>query len=197
MGSSRRLSEPSTRLACASASSGGPSSGIARISWSGATARSPRAVVSFVRGHGGIRLIHSFGVFGSSGVIACRLLRRHGIDVVPVLSSYDTATREVTAKLHGLGRARADPAAAPQGGARLGPRGPRPLRIGGVPRVATRARELRLGAKFAHGHLRYRRQDPEAAVYLGRGLSPTRGHPRRASGRACEGRLHDRGRLAA
>jgi len=61
-----------------------------------------RAVASFVRAHGAIRLIHSFGVFGSAGVFACRLLRHHGVDAIPILSSYDTATREVTAKLRGV-----------------------------------------------------------------------------------------------
>jgi glycosyltransferase involved in cell wall biosynthesis len=61
-----------------------------------------RAVAAFVRAHGGIRLIHSFGVFGSAGVVACRLLRRHGVDAIPILSSYDTATREVTAKARGV-----------------------------------------------------------------------------------------------
>ena len=61
-----------------------------------------RAVASFIRAHGGIRLIHSFGVFGSAGVFAHRLLRRHGVDAIPILSSYDTATREVTAKARGV-----------------------------------------------------------------------------------------------
>jgi len=61
-----------------------------------------RAVASFVRAHGGIRLVHSFGVFGAAGVFACRLLRRHGVEAAPILSSYDTATREVTAKARGV-----------------------------------------------------------------------------------------------
>ena len=64
-----------------------------------------RAIAAFVRTDRRIRLIHSFGVFGAVGVAACALLRRHGIDTVPVLSSYDTATREVTAKVRGLSRA--------------------------------------------------------------------------------------------
>jgi glycosyltransferase involved in cell wall biosynthesis len=64
-----------------------------------------RAVAAFTRAHGGVRLIHSFGVFGSVGVMARDMLRRCGVDVVPVLSSYDTATREVRAKVQGLSRA--------------------------------------------------------------------------------------------
>jgi glycosyltransferase involved in cell wall biosynthesis len=61
-----------------------------------------RAVASFVRAHWNVRLVHSFGVFGSVGTMACDLLRSHGIEIVPVMSSYDTATREVTAKVRGL-----------------------------------------------------------------------------------------------
>jgi glycosyltransferase involved in cell wall biosynthesis len=64
-----------------------------------------RAVAAFVLGRRDVRLIHSFGVFGSVGVMARDRLRRLGVDVVPVLSSYDTATREVTAKVRGLGPA--------------------------------------------------------------------------------------------
>jgi glycosyltransferase involved in cell wall biosynthesis len=64
-----------------------------------------KAVASFVLARRDVHLIHSFGVFGSVGVMARDMLRRHGIEVVPVLSSYDTATREVTAKVHGVSRA--------------------------------------------------------------------------------------------
>jgi glycosyltransferase involved in cell wall biosynthesis len=61
-----------------------------------------RAVASFVRAHGNVRLVHSFGVFGSVGTMARDMLRPHGIEIVPVLSSYDTVTRESTAKARGL-----------------------------------------------------------------------------------------------
>ena len=61
-----------------------------------------RAVAAFILSHRSVRLIHSFGVFGSVGVMAHDILRRHEVKVVPVLSSYDTATREVTAKVRGL-----------------------------------------------------------------------------------------------
>ena len=64
-----------------------------------------RAVAAFVLSHRRVRLIHSFGVFGSVGVMADNILRRHEVNVIPVLSSYDTATREVTAKVRGLSSA--------------------------------------------------------------------------------------------
>jgi glycosyltransferase involved in cell wall biosynthesis len=64
-----------------------------------------RAVASFALAHRRVRLIHSFGVFGCVSVMASAMLGRHGIDVAPILSSYDTATREVTAKVRGTSRA--------------------------------------------------------------------------------------------
>ena len=64
-----------------------------------------RAVTGFVLSHQKVRLIHSFGVFGSVGVMAQNNLRRHGVNVIPILSWYDTATREVTAKVRGLNSA--------------------------------------------------------------------------------------------
>lgn len=64
-----------------------------------------RAVASFVLSHRKVRLIHSFGVFGCVGVMAHDILRDYKIDVIPILSSYDTATHEVTAKVHGLSSA--------------------------------------------------------------------------------------------
>ncbi len=64
-----------------------------------------RAVAAFVLSHRRVRLIHSFGVFGSVGVMAHDILRSHEVNVIPVLSSYDTATREVTAKVRGLSSA--------------------------------------------------------------------------------------------
>ncbi|HUG35750.1 MAG TPA: glycosyltransferase, partial [Candidatus Limnocylindrales bacterium] len=64
-----------------------------------------RAVASFALAHPRVRLIHSFGVFGCVGVMASAMLRRRGVEVAPILSSYDTATREVTAKVRGTSRA--------------------------------------------------------------------------------------------
>ncbi len=61
-----------------------------------------RAVASFVLSHRKVRLIHSFGVFGCVGVMAHDIVRDHKINVIPVLSSYDTATNEVAAKVRGL-----------------------------------------------------------------------------------------------
>jgi glycosyltransferase involved in cell wall biosynthesis len=61
-----------------------------------------RAAAAFVLSHRSVELIHSFGVFGSIGVMAHDILRRHEVKVIPVVSSYDTATREVTAKVRGL-----------------------------------------------------------------------------------------------
>jgi glycosyltransferase involved in cell wall biosynthesis len=63
-----------------------------------------RAVAAFVLSHRSVRLIHSFGVFGSVGVMAHEILSRHGVEVIPVLSSYDTITREVAAKVRGLSK---------------------------------------------------------------------------------------------
>ena len=64
-----------------------------------------RAVAAFVLSHRSVELIHSFGVFGSVGVMAHEILRRHEVEVIPILSSYDTMTREVTAKVRGLSSA--------------------------------------------------------------------------------------------
>lgn len=64
-----------------------------------------RAAAALVWTHQGVRLIHSFGVFGCIGVMASAMLRRHGVEVIPVLSSYDTATREVRAKAAGVSTA--------------------------------------------------------------------------------------------
>jgi glycosyltransferase involved in cell wall biosynthesis len=64
-----------------------------------------RAVASFVLSHQKVKLIHSFGVFGCVGVIAHDILRNYKINVIPILSSYDTVTNEVAAKVRGVSSA--------------------------------------------------------------------------------------------
>jgi glycosyltransferase involved in cell wall biosynthesis len=64
-----------------------------------------RAVAAFILSQPTVRLIHSFGVFGCVGVMAHDMLRGHQRHSIPVMSSYDTAMREITAKVVGLSRA--------------------------------------------------------------------------------------------
>src|SRR3990170_1362167 len=64
-----------------------------------------RAVESFVLAEPHCRLVHGFSVFGWVGVTVARRLRRKGIEVIPIVSAYDTLVREAQAKVRGLSRA--------------------------------------------------------------------------------------------
>lgn len=61
-----------------------------------------RATEAFVRAHPRVRLLHGFGVFSCSAVLASRTLQRHGLATVAVASAYDTMAREARAKLRGV-----------------------------------------------------------------------------------------------
>jgi glycosyltransferase involved in cell wall biosynthesis len=61
-----------------------------------------RATEAFVHAHPRVRLLHGFGVYGSSAVLASRALRRQGLATVAVASAYDTMAREARAKLCGV-----------------------------------------------------------------------------------------------
>lgn len=60
-----------------------------------------RATAVFVRAHPRVRVLHGFGVFGCSAVLASRALRREGLATVAVSSAYDTMAQEARAKLRG------------------------------------------------------------------------------------------------
>ncbi len=56
----------------------------------------------FVWSRAGPHLIHSFGVWGYAGVLASQRLRRHGVEAVPVVSSYTAYEVESRGKVRGL-----------------------------------------------------------------------------------------------
>lgn len=61
-----------------------------------------RAAEAFVRAHPRVRLLHGFGVYGCSAVLASEALRRRGFGTVALVSGYDTMEREARAKLRGV-----------------------------------------------------------------------------------------------
>jgi hypothetical protein len=62
------------------------------------------AAAALVRAHPRVRIVHGFGVFASSAVLACQTLSRERRTVVPIASAYDTMVREGRAKLRGVSR---------------------------------------------------------------------------------------------
>ena len=63
-----------------------------------------RAAAAVARAHPGVRVVHGFGVFASSAVLAARRLGRLGIAITAVASAYDTMAHEGRAKLRGVSR---------------------------------------------------------------------------------------------